>query len=123
MHAYRSLDVWKRSRAAALEAYRLTRTYPEDERFGLSAQLRRAAVSVEVNIVEGSKRTSCREFTRFLNIAEGSAAEARSLLELSGELGYGPDGTASRLAREFAELELMLAALRRRIATAPPDAT
>ena len=114
MHLYRNLTVWRRSRAAALETYRVTSPFPEHERFGLTAQLRRAALSVCVNIVEGSKRLSQRDFAHFLNIAEGSAAEVGFLLEMSIELGFASRQAAAKLAAEFAEIERMLYALRKR---------
>lgn len=94
--------------------FRLTAAFPPDERFGLTSQLRRAAVSVSCNIVEGSKRHSGREFARFLEIAEASAAEVRDLIEQCIDVGLA-DASADALAREMAEIGLMLAALRRRV--------
>jgi four helix bundle protein len=72
----------------AVRVYHLTKTLPPDERFGLRLQLRRAAVSVAANIVEGCARASTREYAAFLNIAFGSAAEARYLLQLSWRLKF-----------------------------------
>lgn len=69
-----------------VRVYHLTKSFPSDERFGLRAQLQRAAVSVAANIVEGSARASTREYGHFLNIAFGSAAEAQYLLQLSFRL-------------------------------------
>jgi four helix bundle protein len=71
-----------------LEIYQATQRFPRSEQFGLQAQLRRAAISVATNIVEGSARRSAREYGNFLNIALGSASEARYLVDLSGRLRF-----------------------------------
>ncbi len=86
--SYRDLEVWKLSREFAREVYDMTSTFPMDERFGLTQQVRRAAVSVMSNIAEGSKRRSKQEFARFINIASGSLCEAESQLLLSADLQY-----------------------------------
>ena len=85
---YRDLDVWKLSKEWAKEIYGITQHYPVDERFGLTQQTWRAAVSVMSNIAEGSCRRSKQEFMRFINIASGSLCEAESQLLLSADLNY-----------------------------------
>src|ERR1700733_7466309 len=88
MKRFTDLMVWQRSHALVLQVYRLTKTFPSDERFGLTSQLRRAVLSVPTNIAEGSKRLTNPEYARFLNIAEGSLAETEYLLMVSRDLGY-----------------------------------
>ena len=87
MQHFRELKVWQRSHALVLELYQFTRRFPADERFGLTSQLRRAAVSVPTNIAEGTKRLGKQDYARFLNIAEGSLSETEHLVMLSCELG------------------------------------
>jgi four helix bundle protein len=88
MGNYRQLSVWKRAHSFVLGVYRSTGTFPDRERYGLTAQLRRAAVSVVSNIAEGSGRQGDREQMRFLKIARGSVCEIDCQLLLSRDLGY-----------------------------------
>ncbi len=88
MGDYRQLLVWKRAHGFALEVYQSTRSFPDSERFGLTAQLRRAAISIVSNIAEGSGRRADRDQARFLNIARGSVCEVECQLLLSRDVGY-----------------------------------
>ena len=83
MRNYNDLEIYKLSMQLAIDVYRVTKTFPQDERYGMTAQMRRAAVSVMSNIVEGCSRQSQNDFARFVEIALGSAMEVRSQLELS----------------------------------------
>lgn len=98
-----------------LQVYRLTKTFPPDERFGLTSQLRRAALSVPTNIAEGSKRQTNTDYARFLNIAEGSLAETEYLLMVSRDLHYLSADAATSVAIEADEIAKMLHSLRRKV--------
>jgi four helix bundle protein len=86
MKKYEKLLAWQRARELVLVVYRSTASWPADERYGLTGQLRRAAVSVAANIAEGSAKQGPREFRRFLDIAIGSLAEIGCLLTLARDL-------------------------------------
>jgi four helix bundle protein len=85
---HRRLRVFQEAHQLTLAIYKETSVFPREEWYGIRAQLRRAAVSVASNIVEGSARRSSREYVNFLNIAGGSAAETSYLIDLASELGY-----------------------------------
>ena len=101
-----------------LQVYRLTKSFPPDERFGLTSQLRRAALSVPTNIAEGSKRQTNPEYARFLNIAEGSLAETEYLLMVSRDLGYLPAAITKPVLAEAEEIARMLNGLRNKVGKA-----
>ena len=88
MRDFRQLKVWEKAHGLALEVYRATRAFPTEERFGLTSQLRRAAVSVPSNIAEGCGRAGERELSQFMSIAAGSASEVEYQLLLARVLGY-----------------------------------
>ncbi len=83
MFKFEKLEVWQKALAFSDQIYRVTRGFPSDERFGLTNQLRRAAVSIAANIAEGSGRQSERDFVRFIEIAYGSLLEVVSHLKIS----------------------------------------
>ena len=112
MHRFSQLKVWSRSHEVVLEVYELTRRFPNDEKYGLSSQLRRAAVSVPANIAEGARRNSNADFARHLNIAAGSASEVDYLVLLATKLGYIDDRRAHHLRIELEEIMRMLDSLR-----------
>ena len=85
---YKDLKVWQKSDELAFEVYKITRKFPKDELYGLTSQLRRSALSVPTNIVEGYARKGDKELARFISIAIGSMAETEYLLEFSNRLGY-----------------------------------
>ena len=115
MQDFRQLKVWERSHALVLELYRATQDFPVVERYGLTSQLRRAALSVPTNIAEGARRANPREYANFLNIAQGSLSETEYLLLVSRDLGYIPAPIAGRYLSESSELLQMLLALRKKV--------
>lgn len=88
MHRFKDLEIWKLSRLFCSQIYLVTANFPENEKFGLTNQLRRAAVSVPSNIAEGSSRISNKDFSRFLEIAIGSIYEIETQLLIASDLGY-----------------------------------
>src|SRR5688572_25173445 len=103
MQRFTQLQVWQRSHGLVLNIYRVTQGFPVEERFGITSQLRRAAVSVPTNIAEGSKRTHQKDFARFLNMAESSIAEVEYLLMLSHDLDYTRDEEDEAMRKEAEE--------------------
>ena len=100
----RKLRVFAFADDLILDVYRTTANFPIEERFGLQTQLRRAALSAATNIVEGCARRTTREYLHFLNIATGSAAEARYLLEVAYRLGMTSREVHSRMILRYTEL-------------------
>lgn len=88
MHQFKELLIWKKSRFFCTEIYLITSTFPSDEKFGITNQLRRASVSIPSNIAEGSSRNSNKDFARFLEIAIGSAYEIETQLLIASDLGF-----------------------------------
>lgn len=88
MHNFKKLEIWKRSVDLVTEIYLLTQSYPREEIFGLTAQTRRAATSVPLNISEGSAKSSNKDFARFLEMAVGSSFELETALIVACNLEY-----------------------------------
>ena len=86
---FRDLIVWQKAHQFVLFIYRLSESFPKKELYGLTSQLRRAAVSIAANIVEGVKKKTKPDKVRYLNIAQGSLEESRYYLILAKDLGYG----------------------------------
>jgi four helix bundle protein len=108
MGNFRELKVWRRAQDLALDVYRSTSSFPKEERYGLTAQMRRAAISVSSNIAEGCGRQGDRELARFLHIARGSVRELECQLLLSYELGYMQRDAHAKLDADSQEISRML---------------
>lgn len=101
---WKNLEVWKIADAFARDVYKATKKFPREEIYGLTSQLRRAALSVPTNIVEGYSRRGDRELRRFLDIALGSLAETKYLLYFSHSLNYLDDQKYTALTTAAEEL-------------------
>jgi four helix bundle protein len=112
MFRFEKLDVWHRAIKHAALVYSITKSFPDDERFGLISQMRRAAVSVSSNIAEGSGRTSDVEFARFIEIAYGSLMEVISQASVAKLPGLLSQVNYDELYHEAEELARMLSGLR-----------
>ncbi len=115
MKEYRELEVWQQGHALTLKIYQSTKTFPKDELFGLTGQMRRAASSIAANIAEGCGRAGDPELKRFLNIALGSACELDYFIFLSRELGYLPGDQSQPLAENCLRVRRQLGAFIRKL--------
>lgn len=113
IQTHRDLTVWNVAVELVTDVYTLTGHFPADERFGLTAQIRRAAVSVVANIAEGHARAARAEYRQFANIARGSVAEVDAELELAERLGYATTAALSRVRERTDAISRMLTNLRR----------
>jgi four helix bundle protein len=111
MRTHEKLEVWKRAVEFVVTAYRVTESFPKDERFDLTSQVRRAAVSIPTNIAEGAARASNKEFVYFLSIAQGSASELSTELLIACRLGFLDSERLDLLSNELNEVGRMLSGL------------
>lgn len=102
--SFEDLIVWQRAHQFVVSVYRLTDSFPKQEMYGLTSQLRRAAVSIAANIAEGFKKRGRADKVRFLNIAEGSTEECRYYLILIRDLGYGDTKSLMMQLEEVSKL-------------------
>lgn len=114
---YKDLRVWQQAMELAKLVYRLTQSFPPEEKFGIISQMRRAAVSVPSNIAEGQARNTTGEFIQFISHAEGSLAELDTQLRLSVTLGFCRENDLESLAERVTDLQKMLNGLRRKLNT------
>ena len=100
MHNFEKLEIWKRSCEFSSKIYSATNSFPKEEAFGLTNQLRRASISIPSNISEGCSRSSTKEFKRFLEISIGSCFEVTTQLIIAQKVGYLKTEVSSGLIRE-----------------------
>ena len=108
---FRPLKVRQVGKKLALDVYRVTRVFPNDELYGMTSQTRRAAESIPSNIAEGVNRLHAREYRRFLYLALGSCAELETQIEVAGELGYLALEQAEQLLEQLDHESTMLRSL------------
>ena len=115
MGSYKELKVWNKAIDLVEEIYRLVKMLPQEERFALSDQMRRAAVSIPSNIAEGQERGSTKEFKHFIMIAQGSRAELETQIELCRRLGYLSSDNTVKAVSLCDEISRMLRTLVKRL--------
>ena len=108
MKTFRDLLIWQKSINFVIQIYELTEDFPDKEKYGINAQLRRAAVSIPSNIAEGFGRNSPREFKRFIKIAMGSLFEVQTQIEISLKLSYITDELYKEIYSVSREIERMM---------------
>ena len=115
MKDFRDLQVWQKAHRLTLAAYSSTSTFPREEMYGLTSQIRRCAASIAANIAEGCGKRGNPEFQRFLNIASGSASELEYHFLLARDLGFLSDSDYNKLDAAVVEVKRMLASLVRKV--------
>ncbi len=111
MHRFKELKIWQKAMDVAVMTYNLTKLYPSEDRFGLTSQSRRAAVSIPSNIAEGAGRRSNAEFANFLNISNGSTSELETQVILAERLDFITQEQAEPILKELEQLQNMNYAL------------
>ncbi|MDR1338127.1 MAG: four helix bundle protein [Rickettsiales bacterium] len=115
----KDLDVFKKSYKFTLRIYEITRKFPKEELFGLVSQMRRAAYSINSNLMEGSARGSVKEYAKFILISRGSSVELEYQLELSKDLGYIDEFEFNDIIKELNTIGKMLSSLHKSIKQVP----
>ena len=115
--SYKDLVVWQKGIALVQEVYKITRSFPSEEKFGLGSQMRRAAVSIPSNVAEGQARHTTGEFIQFLSHAQGSTAELETQFVIAVELGYCATAKAQPAIELLDQIRRMLNGLRRKLAS------
>ena len=123
MQDFRELKTWQKSHELTRAVYRVTGRFPSAETYGVTGQMRRAAVSVGANIAEGCGRGSRADFARFLNMAMGSASELQYLLLLARDLAYLPQDVHAELDGATSEIKRMLTSLLKKLRAAKRQPT
>ena len=113
MNNYQELKIWNKSMDLVVQVYALTKSLPEEERFGLISQLKRCSISIPSNIAEGAGRNSEKDFIRFLSIANGSTTELETQLILTNRLGFFGINEIEKLLNLCSEIKKMNFALQR----------
>jgi four helix bundle protein len=112
MHKFKDLKVWQKSVELATDIYKLTSTYPSEEKFGLISQMRRCVVSIASNIAEGAGRNTKKDFSNFLSIACGSCCELNTQLVISHNLNYITQDQLKEIDGYIEEIQKMLFSLK-----------
>lgn len=117
VHSYRDLVVWQKAVDLVVEIYSLTENFPQQEIYGLTSQMRRAAVSIPSNIAEGRRRGTRKDFRQFLLVAYGSGSELETQIEISKRLSFGKNVDFSQAEALLDEIMRMLNIMARKLAS------
>ena len=120
LKSYRDLTAWRRAMDLAVSVYEMTREFPENERYGLTNQLRRAAVSIPSNVAEGQGRSTSRDFLHFLSVAYGSLQEVETQLILAQRLGFASEQKIDSILAQCGEVGRLTNGLRRSLKKTNP---
>jgi len=115
MHNFRELKVWQNARSLTKDVYSLSTKFPQEERFGLTAQIRGCAVSVVSNIAEGSGRGTNKDFSHFLNMSLGSSCELETQLIVAHDLGFISVNELNDFTDKIQEIRKMLVGLQKKL--------
>lgn len=115
MKNFKELKIWQKGINIATQSFRLVQTFPKEERFGLSLQITRAAVSIASNIAEGSSRSSDKDYHRFLEMAQGSIFELETQLIIASQAEFGDIDLRESILKAINEEQRMLAAFMRQL--------
>ena len=117
MRNFKQLKIWQKGFSIAIKSINLTQTFPDKEKFGLSSQITKSAVSIPSNIAEGSSRTSEKDYSRFIEISLGSSFELETQLLIAEAVSYGNKELRSALLNELDEEQKMLMSFQSRLKT------
>lgn len=115
MQDFTQLKVWQKAHNFTVNLYKMTASFPSEERFGLTNQIRRASVSIESNIAEGCGRNGDKEFSRFIDLAQGSAYEVRCQLFIARDLGFLSVDNFNLLLDKINEISRMMIAFQKKL--------
>jgi len=108
MHRFKNLKIWQESMELTVEVYKITSEFPQNEKYGLTSQIRRAAISISSNIAEGSSRNSNKDFSRFLSISLGSAFELETQLIIANKLHLIDEKSLKNIITSLSEIQKMI---------------
>jgi four helix bundle protein len=123
MRPHHKLEAWNKAVELVTDIYKSTEAFPKEERYGLTSQIRRAAVSIPANIAEGAGCYSKREFAHFLSNAQGSASELETELIISNRLNYLDETTYSRLIEQLERIGRLITGLSKHVGSSSQTAT
>lgn len=115
MQDFTKLKIWQKAHEFTVNLYKMTANFPSEEKFGLTNQIRRASVSIESNLAEGCGRNGDKEFSRFINLAQGSAYEVRCHLFIARDLGYLSVDKFELLHNKIDEISRMMIAFQKKL--------